>query len=181
MIHRGGWLGAPIMIRNTLAVPVGIPLGVYALFNEEALRVWFRRRMADQKHGATTPTGECQPRPGRWGDGDQICLVTSLARNERTTGTRNTLCRCELRRSSTLVFLFSWEAGIRPPSRFTLRRDLLRLWIRAESGGRFARRSKPRTGPRSQRANESERSWLGGRDSNPDTVKPGRKKGRFRK
>ena len=29
MIHRGGWLGAPIMIRNTLAVPVGIPPGVF--------------------------------------------------------------------------------------------------------------------------------------------------------
>ena len=29
MIHRGGWLGAPIMIRNTWAVPVGIPPGAY--------------------------------------------------------------------------------------------------------------------------------------------------------
>jgi hypothetical protein len=31
MIHRRGWLGAPIMIGNTSGFPVGIPLGVYAL------------------------------------------------------------------------------------------------------------------------------------------------------
>jgi hypothetical protein len=31
MIHRRGWLGAPIMIGNKSGFPVGIPLGVYAL------------------------------------------------------------------------------------------------------------------------------------------------------